>query len=95
MPLGRGAFLRHPTKGYAVVVGTRPGKVDVLFESNERATLAQSWVEATCNPLNASDLPSHAHCGTKPAGTQDRYAPLIRVLHLARRRPRAASAIGR
>jgi hypothetical protein len=56
MGLERGSFLRHPVKGDAVVLGTRPGKVDVLFESNERATLSQTWTESNCKLISVADL---------------------------------------
>lgn len=57
MALQRGSFVRHPTKGDAVVVGVRQGnKLDVLFDSGERLTLGQSWVEKSCKVIEVKDL---------------------------------------
>lgn len=83
MRLQRGSFIRHPNKGEGVVVEVRQGnKLDVLFGSGDRLTLAQDWVERSCTVISERDL-----APTSKLGDQSTWDPAP-----VRARPRAAKA---
>lgn len=55
------------------------GKIDVLFESNERAALLQTWAELNCRLITANDWRASRF---SPEATRQALNPVLTVHHL-------------